>query len=71
MAVQTETELGSSLPSPRLSPAEVVSDALNAVQAGANDEVFAGPLTRNAHQAFIADPKEFQAKMATRLPTRA
>ncbi|MDB5348513.1 MAG: Short-chain dehydrogenase [Schlesneria sp.] len=71
MAVQTETELGARLPSPRLAPQEVVSDALDAVEAGTNEEVFAGGLTRGAYEAFSADPKAFQAKMSTRLPARA
>jgi short-subunit dehydrogenase len=71
MAVQTETSMGAKLPSPRLSPEEVVKDALDAVQAGTNDEVFAGLLTRNAYQAFSPNPKGFQAKMSSRLPQRA
>lgn len=70
MAVQTETPLGARLPPPRLTPQEVVCDALDAIQADFNDEVFAGDLTRAAYQAFSADPKAFQAKMSTRLPQR-
>ncbi|WP_426615919.1 SDR family NAD(P)-dependent oxidoreductase [Bradyrhizobium sp. McL0616] len=68
LAVQTETAIGARLPPPRMTPDEVVSDALDAVQAGTNDEVVAGSLTRGAYQAFIADPKGFQAKMSMRLP---
>ena len=60
--------MGAQLPSPRLTPQEVVSDALDAVQAGTNEEVFAGALTRAALEAFTADPKGFQAKLSTRLP---
>jgi short-subunit dehydrogenase len=71
MAVQTETAMGAKLPEPRLSPQEVVSDALDALQAGLSEEVFAGALTRGAYQAFSADPKAFQAKMLTRLPKKA
>ncbi|CAN5424340.1 SDR family oxidoreductase [soil metagenome] len=71
MAVQTETKMGVSLPEPRLSPQDVVSDALDAVASGASEEVFAGALTRGAYQAFSADPKAFQAKMSTRLPKKA
>lgn len=70
MAVQTETDMGTRLPSPRMTPQEVAADALEAVQSGTNDEVFAGQMTRNALQAFTADPKGFQAKMSTRLPAR-
>ncbi len=70
MAVQTETALGARLPPPRLTPQEVVCDALDAVQADANEEVFAGALTRAAYQAFTDDPKAFQARMSTRLPQR-
>jgi hypothetical protein len=49
----------------------MVSDALDAVQAHANEEIFAGGFTRGAHQAFTADPGTFQAKMLTRLPISA
>jgi short-subunit dehydrogenase len=68
LAVQTETAMGAQLPSPRLTPGEVVSDALDAVQASKCEEVIAGALTRAAYQAFMSDPKGFQAKMSTRLP---
>ena len=71
LAVQTETELGASLPEPRLTPAEVVSDALDAVEAGRSEEVPAGSLTQRAYKAFNEDPKAFQARMATMLPRSA
>jgi len=71
LAVQTETPLGAKLPEPRMSPAEVASDALDAVQAGTNDEIVAGAQSRGIHQAFTADPKAVQAMMSTRLPKRA
>jgi hypothetical protein len=51
-----------------MTPDEVASDALDAIQAGKNEEVVAGSLTHGAYQAFTADPKAFQAKMSTRLP---
>jgi short-subunit dehydrogenase len=70
LAVQTETKMGVQLPSPRLTPEEVVGDALDAVQAGKGEEVVAGALTRDAYQAFMSDPKGFQAKMSTKLPPR-
>ena len=54
-----------------MSPAEVASDALDAVQAGTNDEIVAGAQSRGIHQAFTADPKAVQAMMSTRLPKRA
>ena len=68
LAVQTETAIGARLPPPRMRPDEVASDALDAVQAGKNEEVVAGSLTQGAYQAFTADPKAFQAKMSMRLP---
>jgi NAD(P)-dependent dehydrogenase (short-subunit alcohol dehydrogenase family) len=68
LAVQTETAIGARLPPPRMTPDEVASDALDAVQAGKNEEVVAGSLTQGAYQAFTADPKAFQAKMSVRLP---
>jgi NAD(P)-dependent dehydrogenase (short-subunit alcohol dehydrogenase family) len=70
LAVQTETPLGARLPEPRLKPEDVVSDALDAVEAGTNDEIVAGALSRGAYQAITSDPKAFQAKMSTRLPQK-
>lgn len=71
LAVQAETAMGAKLPEPRVSPQELVSDALDAIQAGTNDEVFAGAQSRGTYEAFSADPKGLQAKMLTRLPQRA
>lgn len=68
LAVQTESAIGNRLPEPRMSPHEVVADILDAVEAGKNEEITAGALTKGAYQAFSADPTAFQAKMATRLP---
>ncbi|MCW3059794.1 MAG: Short-chain dehydrogenase [Capsulimonas sp.] len=70
LAAQTETPMGARLPEPRLTPEEVVSDSLDAIQADQNDEVVAGALSRGAYAAFTADPKAFQAKMSARLPQR-
>ena len=70
LAVQTETEMGTKLPEPRLTPAEVVTDALDAVESGSNEEVIAGSLTKTTYAAFTADPRAFQAKASTRLPSR-
>ncbi|KML16339.1 MULTISPECIES: SDR family NAD(P)-dependent oxidoreductase [Burkholderia] len=71
LAVQTETAMGARMPEPRMTPQELVSDVLDAVQAGTNDEVVAGALSRNVYQSFIDDPKAVQAMMSTRLPQRA
>jgi short-subunit dehydrogenase len=68
LAVQTETSMGAKLPEPRMTPQEVVIDALDAIESGVNDEVIAGAQSRAIHQAFLADPKALQAKMSTRLP---
>jgi short-subunit dehydrogenase len=68
LAVQTESAIGARLPPPRMMPAEVVADVLDAVQAGLSGEIVAGAQTRVAYQAFTADPEGFQAKMSTRLP---
>jgi short-subunit dehydrogenase len=70
MAIQAETAMGVSLPPPRLTPEEVVSDALDAVEAGKNEEIYAGVLTRNAHNAFTTDPDAFQARLSSLLPTK-
>ncbi len=67
MPVQVETDMGRSLPEPRLQPLEVVSETLDAVEAGV-EEVFPGELTRTVATAFAADPKGVQAHMSTRLP---
>lgn len=67
MPVQVETDMGRSLPEPRLQPLEVVRDTLDAVETGL-EEVFPGELTRNVAAAFAADPKGVQAQMSTRLP---
>jgi NAD(P)-dependent dehydrogenase (short-subunit alcohol dehydrogenase family) len=68
LAVQTDTAMGAKLPEPRMTPAEVVSDVLDAVVMGVNDEVVAGAQSRGIHQAFTADPRAVQAMMSTRLP---
>jgi short-subunit dehydrogenase len=70
LAVQTETSMGTKLPEPRMTPQEVVTDALDAIQAGTSHEIVAGNQTRAIHEAFVADPKGLQAKMSTRLPQR-
>lgn len=66
LAVQTETAMGARLPEPRMTPQELVSDALDAVAAGTNDEIVAGVQPRQVYQQFIADPKAVQAMMLTR-----
>ncbi|GGC59185.1 SDR family NAD(P)-dependent oxidoreductase [Undibacterium terreum] len=71
LAVQTETAMGASLPEPRMTPQELVADALDAIQNGISDEVAAGAQTKAIYEAFLADPKGLQAKMATRLPQRS
>jgi len=71
LAVQTETSMGTKLPEPRMTPQEVVTDVLDATEAGINDEIAAGAQSRAIYEAFIADPKALQAKMSTRLPQRA
>ncbi len=71
LAVQTETAMGAQMPEPRMTPQELVSDALDAVAAGTNDEIVAGVQSRQVYQQFIADPKALQAMMLTRLPQRS
>ncbi|MDO9414848.1 SDR family oxidoreductase [Pararhizobium sp.] len=70
MPVQVETDMGRSLPEPRLQPSEVAGEALDAVVSG-KQEVFPGELTRNSAAMFAADPKAVQAHMAKSLPRRA
>ncbi|WP_397453131.1 SDR family NAD(P)-dependent oxidoreductase [Pseudomonas sp. NA-150] len=71
LAVQADTAMGAKMPEPRLSPVEVVTDALDAIEAGTNDEVVAGAQSRGIHQAFTADPQKVQGMMLTKLPKRA
>jgi len=63
MPVQVDTAMGAALPEPRLTPSEVASDSLSALEAG-EDEVFPGELSRGAAQAFKNDPAGLQAHMA-------
>ncbi|RDK02904.1 short-chain dehydrogenase [Paraburkholderia lacunae] len=71
LAVQTETAMGAKMPEPRMTPQELVSDVLDAVQAGTNDEIVAGAQSRSVYQSFVDDPKAVQAMMSTRLPQQA
>lgn len=68
MPVQVETEMGRSLPEPRLSAQEVAEESLDAVEAGL-DEVFPGELTRQNARAFAADPNAVQAQLASLIPS--
>ncbi|WP_321845213.1 SDR family NAD(P)-dependent oxidoreductase [Paraburkholderia bannensis] len=68
IAVQTDTPMGANMPEPRMTPQELVSDALDAVQSGTNDEVVAGGLSRVLYERYSADPKALQAMMSARLP---
>jgi short-subunit dehydrogenase len=63
LPVQTDTAMGAALPDPKLTPAEVTSDTLDAVEAGA-DDVFPGALSKAAAENFRADPAGMQAYMA-------
>jgi hypothetical protein len=54
-----------------MSPEEVVSDALDAVQAGTNDEIAAGAQTRAIHERFLSDPKGVQQMLSAMLPKAA
>lgn len=71
LAVQTDTEMGVALPEPRMTPAEVVNDALDALEAGTSDEIPAGAQTKAIFEKFNADPKALQAKMSQMLPAKA
>lgn len=63
LPVQVETEMGVALPEPRLTPAEVASATLDALEAG-EEELFPGALSQGAAKAFKADPAGMQAQMA-------
>ncbi len=70
MPVQVDTDMGRDLPEPRLTPQEVVSEALDAVESGL-EEVFPGELTRQSADAFAKDPKGVQAYMSKMIPEHA
>ncbi len=70
MPVQVDTDMGRDLPEPRLTPQEVVSEALDAVESGL-EEVFPGELTRRSADAFAKDPKGVQAYMSKMIPEHA
>jgi len=63
LPVQVDTAMGAPLPEPKLTPAEVASGTLDALEAGA-EEVFPGALSQRAAQAFMADPVGMQATMS-------
>jgi short-subunit dehydrogenase len=67
LPVQVETAMGQALPEPRLSPEEVVTDTLDAIDRGV-EEVFPGVLSRNVAEAFAADPKAVQVQLSGFLP---
>lgn len=67
MPVQVETDMGRDLPEPRLTPQEVVAEALDAVESGL-EEVFPGELTRQSASAFAKDPKGVQAYLSKMIP---
>ena len=63
LPVQVDTDMGVALPEPRLTPEEVAAATFDALEAG-EDEVFPGPLSQGAAQAFRTDPAAMQAQMA-------
>ena len=63
MPVQVDTEMGAALPEPKLTPAEVATGMLDALEAG-EEEVFPGALSQGAAEMFRANPTGMQAHMA-------
>lgn len=63
LPVQVDTPLGAPLPEPKLTPQDVATGTLDALEAGA-EEVFPGALSQGALEAFRADPTALQARMA-------
>jgi short-subunit dehydrogenase len=63
LPVQVDTTLGGPLPEPKLTPAEVATGTLDALEAG-EAEVFPGALSQGAAEMFRADPAGMQAHMA-------
>ena len=63
LPVQVDTAMGAALPDPKLTPSEVASGTLDALEAGA-EEVFPGALSEGAAQAFRTDPVGMQAGLS-------
>jgi len=61
--VQVDTPMGAGMPDPKLTPAEVAIDTLDALEAG-KDEVFPGALSAKAAAQFAASPAGVQAYLA-------
>ncbi|MFC0397617.1 SDR family NAD(P)-dependent oxidoreductase [Paraburkholderia rhizosphaerae] len=71
MPTVTDTAMGGwAVDMPKVAPRDAASETLDAVEAG-ETEVFPGHLSREAAAAFAADPKAFQARLATVLPRTA
>ena len=64
MPVQTDTAAFAPLPEPKLTPEEVASGTLDALEAG-EEEVFPGALSRGAAETFKTDPAALQAHLST------
>ncbi|MBU6449163.1 MAG: SDR family NAD(P)-dependent oxidoreductase [Rhodospirillales bacterium] len=64
LPVQADTTMGAALPEPKLKPAEIAIDTLDALEAG-EEEVYPGALSQAAAQAFKADPAGLQAQFST------
>ncbi|MCQ8277634.1 SDR family NAD(P)-dependent oxidoreductase [Acetobacteraceae bacterium KSS8] len=63
LPVQVDTAMGAPLPEPRLTPQEVASGALDALESGA-EEVFPGALSQGAAKAFRDNPEAMQAELS-------
>lgn len=70
LPVQVDTAMGAWTDQPKVSPADVAADTLEALEAG-EVEVFPGKLSRDAAQSFAADPKAVAAFLASILPSAA
>jgi short-subunit dehydrogenase len=63
LPVQVDTPMGAPLPEPKLTPEEVATGTLDALEVGA-EEVFPGALSEGAAQIFKRDPAALQANVA-------
>lgn len=67
MPVQVDTAMGSWSTDPKVTPAEVAAETLDAVEDG-TEEVFPGEPSKGPAAMFASDPKGLQAHLATVLP---
>jgi len=63
LPVQTDTQMGAGLPEPKVQPAEVAVESLNAIESNL-EEVFPGLPSKGAAEAFRGNPEAVQQQLS-------